>query len=98
MRWLAVLVALVTPAMADDGVRRETLVVGQVIERDVGYAIGVICDADVVVAEMTTRDDRNYVVFRAKREGKTTCRAGTDPNRVSYVFELTVVAKPRARR
>jgi hypothetical protein len=92
MRWLALCLVAAT-AYADDGVRREMIAVGQAIERDVGYAIGVMCDHDVVAAEMTTRDDRNYVVFRGQRAGKTTCRVGTDPNRVSFVFEITVVPK-----
>ena len=89
------LLAITAAAYADDGVRRETITVGQAIERDVGYAIGVICDHDVVAAEMTTRGDKNYVVFRGRRAGKTTCRVGTDPNRVSFVFEIAVVAKRR---
>ena len=95
MRAFAMLLALSSAVYAEEGVRRETIAVGQAIERDVGYAIGVICDHDVVAAEMTTRGDKNYVVFRGKRAGKTTCRAGTDPNRVSFVFEITVVAKRR---
>ena len=93
MRLLLTTVVLATAAYADDGVRREAIAIGQTIERDVGYAIGVICDDDIVVAEMTTRNDTNFVVFRGKREGKTTCRAGTQPDRVSYVFEITVKRK-----
>lgn len=94
MRRLALLLVFAAHASAgDDGVRRETIVVGQTIERAVGYAIGVMCDHDVVTAEMTTRGDTNHVVFRGNRAGKTTCRVGTDPNRVSFVFEITVVAR-----
>ena len=95
LAWL--LLAATAPAALADGVRRETIAVGQVIERAVGYAIGVVCDGDVVTAEIATRDDTNYVTFRGRRAGKTTCRAGTDPARVSYVFEITVTAKPARR-
>ena len=98
MRLLALLV-LTTTAFADDGMRRESIVVGQTIERDVGYAIGVACDnPDVVAAEMKTKpSDTNVLVLTGKRAGTTTCRAGTDPYRPSYLFEVTVRAKPARR-
>lgn len=88
-------------ALADDAVRRETLAVGETIERDVGYAIGVICDdPDTVGATMKTAKgaDTNILVLTGKRVGKTLCRAGTDPNRVSYVFEVVVIPKRPAPR
>lgn len=98
MRPLALLV-LTTTAIADDGVRRESIVVGQTIERAVGYAIGVACDhPDVVTAEMKTKPgDTNVLVLSGKRAGTTTCRAGTDPYRPSYVFAITVRPKPARR-
>jgi len=98
---LLLLLGLTSPVLADDSVRRETIVVGQSVERDVGYAIGVVCDdPDPVGAEMKTAKsaDNNILVLTGKRAGKTTCRAGTDPHRVSFVFEIIVTPKPPAPR
>ena len=88
---------LLIPALAfADDVRKETIAIGQTIERDVGYAIGVMCDdTKIVTAEMKTVKDTNILSIKGEREGTTTCRAGTDPNRVSFVFEITVVKRPR---
>lgn len=94
------LLGLTSPVLADDALRRETIAVGQSVERDVGYAIGVVCDdPDTVGAEMKTAKsaDKNILVLTGKRVGKTLCRAGTDPNRVSYVFEIVVTPKPAKR-
>jgi hypothetical protein len=101
-----IVVAFASPTLAngqvqDDGLRKERVEVGQTIEREVGIAIGVMCDEDVVTAEMKTKNpELNVVVFEGKREGKTLCRVGTDPNRASYVYEITVTkkAKPKPRR
>ena len=89
---LAALVAL--PARADDAPARITVEVGKTVEREVGYAIGVICDGDFVEAEMKSKSaETNVLVLRGLRAGKTLCRAGTDPNRVSIVFEVIVTPK-----
>ena len=99
---LALAFLLLAPtAFADvgDGINHEAIKVGQTIEREVGYAIGVRCDdPEVVAAEMRSRTSAtNVLVLTGKRAGRTTCRAGTDPNRVSYVFEITVTAPPSRR-
>jgi hypothetical protein len=100
-RLALVLVLLAPPALADvgDGINHEMVRIGQTIEREVGYAIGVRCDdPEVITAEMKSRtSETNVLLLTGKRAGKTTCRAGTDPNRVSYVFEITVTAPPRLR-
>jgi hypothetical protein len=98
MRIAAVLVALCAPASADDQIRRDTIEVGQTIEREVGIAIGYQCDHDIVEATMKTKNrTTNVFVVTGKREGKTLCRAGTDPLQPSYVFEFTVKPKTKKR-
>jgi hypothetical protein len=95
---LALAHALAAPAFADDAIR---LAVGDKVERDVGYAIGVACDQpDIVTAEMKTAPSgkSNILVLTGKRAGITTCRAGTDPHRVSFVFSVVVTAPRRASR
>lgn len=97
-RALVVLVlVLASTAVADvgDGINREAIRVGETIEREVGYAIGVRCDhPDIVAAEMKSRtSETNVLLLTGRRAGRTTCRAGTDPNRVSYVFEITVTPR-----
>ncbi|MBA3501377.1 MAG: hypothetical protein M4D80_27390 [Myxococcota bacterium] len=101
--WRLALVILLAPAASadvSDGINRESIDVGQTIEREVGYAIGVRCDdPETVAAEMKSRtSETNVLVITGKRAGKTMCRAGTDPNRVSYVFEVTVKARRRDGR
>ena len=93
---LALLVLLPALAFGDDGAVRISVAVDETAERDVGYAIGVVCDEpEVVGAEMKTAPSgsSNILVLTGKRAGKTTCRAGTDPNRVSFVFEIVVTSK-----
>ena len=94
-RALVILLATTASADVSDGINRESISVGQTIEREVGYAIGVRCDdPDTVTAEMKARSaETNVLLLTGKRAGKTTCRAGTDPNRVSYVFEIVVKPK-----
>jgi porphobilinogen deaminase len=99
VRLAFLLLASISFADVRDGINHESLKVGQTIEREVGYAIGVRCDdPEVVTAEMKSRtSETNVLVLTGKRAGKTTCRAGTDPNRVSYVFAITVTG-PQPRR
>ena len=79
----------------DDVLLREDITVGETIERDVGIAIGVACDhPEVVEAAMFTRNQQtNVLVLTGKQEGKTLCRAGTNPMAMSYLFDITV--RPR---
>lgn len=100
LRFALALALISSPAFADDdGIRRETIVVGQTIEREVGFAMGVACDDPAIVTvEMKTKaPDTNVLVVTGKKPGKTLCRAGTDPHRVSYVFEF-VVKPTRTKR
>jgi hypothetical protein len=68
------------------------LAVGQTVAREVGYAMGHLCDDETVVrAEMKngTVDDNLFVVT-GLRPGTTLCRAGTEQNRPTVLFEITV--------
>ena len=99
MRRLALVLLASTALAEDDGIRRVSVAVGQTVEHEVGYAIGVACDDDVVEATMKSKtSETNVLVLLGKREGKTTCRAGTDPTGVSQVFEITVTPKRPAPR
>ena len=79
----------------DDVLQRESIMVGETIERDVGIAIGVVCDSpEIVEATMTSRNSStNVLVLTGRQEGKTLCRAGTNPMAMSYLFEITVRPK-----
>jgi|MudIll2142460700_1097286.scaffolds.fasta_scaffold25918_2 hypothetical protein len=87
--------AAATPA-ADDVLGSVSIEVGETVEIEVGYAIGVACDdPETVAAEMRPKNDQtNVVLFTGRREGHTLCRAGTDPFRISYLFDITVRPKP----
>ena|SRR5690348_17016660 len=89
----AALVLVANLARADDGatIRVE---VGQTVERDVGYARGLVCDDLAILdASLVTRNDHNFLRITGKQVGKTQCRAGTDPaSPPSYLFDIVVVA------
>ena len=84
-------------ALADDALRLEVCV-GDTIERDVGFAIGLRCDdASIARAELGPgTPESNRFTVTGVTEGITTCRVGTAPERPSYVFEIHVIA-PRPR-
>ena len=96
---IALVLCLVTGhALADDTVRID-VAVGETIEQDVGFAIGLLCDdLTIIRAELraSTPESNTFTVTGVK-EGTTMCRAGTSPNRPTYLFEIHVVA-PRPRR
>ncbi len=99
---IAVIVCLVTGlatgAMAD-GAMRIDVAVGESVERDVGFAMGLLCD-DVAIVRVELRagtPESNTFVATGVTEGTTMCRVGTAPNRPAYLFEIHVVA-PRRRR
>lgn len=98
MSRIAVILCLVaTSALADDGMRID-VAVGETIERDVGFAMGLQCD-DVAIIRADLRagtPESNTFVVTGVTEGTTMCRVGTTPNRPTYVFEIHVVA-PRHR-
>jgi hypothetical protein len=98
IRIAVILCLIASRALADDAMRLE-VAVGDTIERDVGFAMGLQCD-DVAIIHAELRagtPESNTFVVTGVTEGSTTCRVGTTPNRPTYVFEVHVVA-PRHRR
>jgi hypothetical protein len=92
------LVAAAAAADADEALRLD-LTVGDTVTRDVGFAIGLLCDdLTIVRAELrASTPESNTFVVTGLAEGTTTCRVGTSLHRPSYVFEIHV-APPRHRR
>lgn len=72
--------------------------VGQTVERDVGIAIGVLCDdLSIIHAELRTETpESNVLRVTGVRPGDTLCRAGTVPGRPMFVFEIHVTARRTA--
>jgi hypothetical protein len=69
--------------------------VGTQTERVVGNAHGWFCDDSTLVdAKIETRGELNYWVVTGVKLGTTQCRVGTDTSRASFVFDVTVIAKP----
>ena len=93
---LGLLVLGASPASSED-TQRITVTVGETVSRDVGWAMGHLCDDDTIVdAEMRNKDpETNLFVVRGKKPGTTLCRAGTFnvENRPTYLFQVVVVAK-----
>src|SRR5262249_51259917 len=87
----ALVVAIAGSAEAD-GVKL-TVAVGETVEREVGFAHGVMCDdTSIVRPDMRTKNEQtNVFVLTGLKEGRTQCRAGTDPTRPFVVFDVTVV-------
>jgi hypothetical protein len=81
------------------GAERLDVAVGETIERDVGFAIGLVCD-DLTMIHADLRastPESNTFTVTGVAEGTTLCRVGTVPNRPTYLFEIHVVA-PRHPR
>jgi len=97
---LAAMFAAPARLRADDTIHL-TLQVGQTVARDVGFAMGHLCDDETIVkAEMRNKTaETNSFVVTGLRPGTTLCRAGTNTveDRPTFLFEITVVAKPRKR-
>ena len=96
----AALVLVAGIARADDGPTGTTIrvEVGQTVERDVGYARGLVCDdLSILDASLVTRNDHNFLRLTGKQPGKTLCRVGTDPTVPPWsLFDVVVVpAKKR---
>jgi hypothetical protein len=79
-------------AHADDGAVRIDLGVGETVERDVGYALGLLCDdASLIHAELrTTSPEANTFTVTGLKEGDTVCRVGTSPGRPTFLFDIHV--------
>jgi hypothetical protein len=99
MRWIAAaLVLLVTPLAGAEDRTQVVVTVGQTVSREVGYAMGHLCDDETIVrAEMKNGTfENNLFVVTGVKPGTTLCRAGTVQDRPTLLFEITVVAaKPR---
>ena len=99
MRFVVVLGVLILGASSasSEDTQRITVAVGETATRDVGWAMGHLCDDDAIVdAEMRNKDpETNVFVVRGKKLGTTLCRAGTFnvENRPTYLFQVVVVAK-----
>ena len=92
---LCALMSSIAAFAGDDVLLQENIMVGETIERDVGIAIGVACDhPEIVEATMMSRNQQtNVLVLTGKQEGRTLCRAGTNPMAMSYLFDITVRPK-----
>jgi hypothetical protein len=97
--WLACLL-VAGAARADDGnpevlhdAARIELGVGETVQRDVGFAMGLLCDDFAVIrAELrTATSESNLFEVTGVKPGDTVCRVGTAPSRPSYVFRIHVV-------
>jgi hypothetical protein len=95
------LIALAGLAMApsravadDDAPETITVEVGKTVSREVGYAMGHLCDDETIVhAEMQNgTPDNNLFVVTGLKAGTTMCRAGTVQNRPQILFQVTVIA------
>ncbi|HEU4733819.1 MAG TPA: hypothetical protein VFT22_38265 [Kofleriaceae bacterium] len=84
--------------LADDALRIQ-VAVGETVERDVGFAMGIQCDdLTIIHAELRARTPAsNTFVVTGVTEGVTLCRTGTVPTRPTYLFEIHVVAARRPR-
>jgi hypothetical protein len=92
MKRIAFALVVAVGGTADaDGVKL-TVAVGETVEREVGFAHGVMCDdTEIVRADMRTKNEQtNVFVLTGLKEGRTQCRAGTDPTRPYVVFDITV--------
>ena len=71
--------------------------IGETVARDVGFAVGLICDdSSILRADLRTADSgTNVFEVTGVRLGDTVCRAGTAPTRPSFVFRVHVVEARR---
>ena len=96
---IAVVLAFVsTAALAEDAARID-VAVGETVERDVGYALGMMCDDTTLIhAEVrNTSPETNTFVVTGIKEGAVSCRVGTLPGRPTFLFEIHVVPVRRDR-
>ena len=93
---------LVSPALADDAVKRIEVEVDNTVEVEVGRLIGFYCDRPKLIeAQMKTRKERdrgdvNVFVVKGVTAGTTLCRIGGAALGASQLFE--VVVRERAQR
>jgi hypothetical protein len=88
-------IAAAGPGPAADepqGAPRIDVEVGETAERDVGFAIGLLCD-DLAIVHAELRPETpesNVLRVTGVQPGDTLCRAGTVPGRPRFVFEVHV--------
>ena len=82
-----------TVAAAEDAVRLD-VAVGETVERDVGYALGLMCDDNSLIRTdlRNTSPETNTFVVTGLKEGTVACRVGTSPGRPTFLFDIHVVA------
>jgi len=93
-----VLAVLSSVALAEDALRLD-VAVGETVERDVGYALGMMCDDTTLIhAELrNTSPETNTFGVTGIKEGAAACRVGTSPGRPTFLFEIHVVPVRRDR-
>jgi len=92
---IAVFLGVIATSAWADGTERLDVAVGETIERDVGFAMGLLCD-DLTIIRADLRastPESNTFTVTGIAEGTTMCRVGTMPNRPTYVFEIHVGAR-----
>ncbi len=75
-----------------------TVEIGATVSREVGYAMGYLCD-DESIAQGAMKNgtiDNNLFVVTGLKLGTTLCRAGTMQDRPTILYEVTVTPKPAA--
>jgi hypothetical protein len=83
---------LVSSTALAQGEIRIDVELGKTVERDVTTARGWFCDdPSLVTAELVTHGDHNVWRVAGAKLGTTTCRVGTEPGLVHFVFEVHVV-------
>lgn len=93
---LGLALGLAGSARADDtppDALRIEVAVGEAVARDVGFAMGLLCD-DLSIVQVDLRastPESNTFVVTGVQEGTTLCRVGTALGRPSFVFEIHVV-------
>lgn len=94
---LALLALAVASGHAAADEERVPLVVevGQTVSREVGFAMGHMCDDETILrAEMKNgTPENNLFVVTGVKPGTTLCRAGTVQDRPTTLFEVRVVPK-----
>jgi len=104
VRRLAVVASLLTGTASAQTVDRAAppaavleVAIGETVSRDVGFALGLQCDdLSVIRANLrTAASGANVFDVTGVKLGDTVCRAGTAPNRPSYVFRIHVIAARR---
>ena len=96
---LVIAAALAVPAAADEERIPLVVEVGHTMTREVGFAMGHLCDDETILtAEMRNgTQENNLFVVKGLKPGTTLCRAGTVRDRPTFLFSIRVVPAPTAR-